>query len=51
MRNASVTPHRLPAIDALIAAVAHHLSLVHRDPHFAAIPHTLLPQMILPEKS
>ena len=47
------TPHRLPAIDALIAAtaVAHHLSLVHRDPHFAAIPSTLLSQITLPEKS
>lgn len=47
------TPHRLPTIDALIAAtaVSHHLSLVHRDPHFAAIPHTLLSQIALPEKS
>ncbi|MBK8989591.1 MAG: PIN domain-containing protein [Chloroflexi bacterium] len=40
----ATTPHRLPTIDALIAAtaVAHQLTLIHRDPHFTAIPPQLL---------
>jgi predicted nucleic acid-binding protein len=43
---------RLPTIDGLIAATAVHYkcTLVHRDPHFAAIPNTLLEQVHLPEK-
>jgi predicted nucleic acid-binding protein len=48
----TITPQRLPTIDALIAAtaVAHQLTLVHRDPHFAAIPSQLLRQQQLPNK-
>jgi predicted nucleic acid-binding protein len=47
----ATTPHRLPTIDALIAAtaVAHQLTLIHRDPHFAAIPPHLLRQQQLPD--
>jgi len=47
------TPERLPAIDALIAASAklHDAVLVHRDPHFGAIPNHLLKQEILPSNS
>lgn len=43
---------RLPHIDALIAATAaeHDAVLVHRDPHFAAIPTDLLRQEQLPDK-
>jgi predicted nucleic acid-binding protein len=43
------TPARLPAIDALIAATAavHGAVLVHRDPHFRAIPENLLRQEYL----
>lgn len=43
---------RLPTIDGLIAATAalHGLTLVHRDPHFAAIPKDLLMQQQLPDK-
>lgn len=41
---------RLPTVDALIAATAavHGAVLVHRDPHFAAIPTELLKQEALP---
>lgn len=42
--------HRVPAIDAVIAAAASLQSavLVHRDPHFAAVPGELLQQQALP---
>ena len=30
--------------------VVHHLTLVHRDPHFTPISEALLPQMALPSK-
>lgn len=38
LRQASTA--RIPAIDAMIAATAahHHAILVHRDPHFGALP-------------
>jgi predicted nucleic acid-binding protein len=41
------TPARLPMVDALIAATAslHNAVLVHRDPHFRAIPPKLLRQL------
>ncbi len=44
---------RLPQVDALIAATAATLgaTLVHRDPHFAAVPDDLLTQESLPDKS
>ena len=44
---------RLPLVDAVIAGCAHAHSavLVHRDPHLAAIPHDLVPQLVLPEKA
>lgn len=40
------TPHRLPLVDALIAAVAQarNALLVHRDEHMRAIPPELLHQ-------
>ena len=40
------TPHRLPLIDALIAAVAQTQGaiLVHRDEHMRAIPSSLVTQ-------
>jgi predicted nucleic acid-binding protein len=43
---------RLPQIDALIAATTASLNavLVHRDPHFSAVPGDLLQQEVLPEK-
>lgn len=43
---------RLPHIDALIAATAAEYGavLVHRDPHFSAIPADLLEQERLPDK-
>ena len=43
---------RLPTVDALIAATAavQNLTLVHRDPHFAALPSNALRQQLLPEK-
>ena len=46
------TPQRLPTIDSLIAATAavHGLTLVHRDPHLAAIPTSVLKQIKLREK-
>ncbi len=49
--RAGTTP-RLPTIDALIAATAlvHKLTLVHRDPHIAAIADDRLRQMKLPDR-
>ena len=46
------TPVRLPLVDALISAAAkeHQLTLVHRDPHMAAIPAGDVPQRVLPPK-
>lgn len=43
---------RVAAIDVLIAATASqgNATLVHRDPHFGAIPSNLLRQEILPAK-
>ena len=43
---------RLPNGDALIAATAAlaGATLVHRDPHFSAIPPALLQQIELPQK-
>jgi predicted nucleic acid-binding protein len=44
---------RIPNADALIAATAklQGATLVHRDPHLAAIPETLVKQIVLPEKT
>jgi predicted nucleic acid-binding protein len=44
-----VASTRLPAIDSLIAATAavHDAVLVHRDPHFRAIPAERLTQQVL----
>ena len=44
---------RLPNADAIIAATAklRDATLVHRDPHLAAIPPTLVRQIVLPEKT
>lgn len=41
---------RLPTIDAVIAATAaaNRMTLIHRDPHMAAIPRELLGQVQLP---
>lgn len=52
MELRSATRPRLPLVDALIAASAkeHGATLVHRDPHMAGIPATLLNQRILPPK-
>ena len=46
------TTPRLPTIDALIAATAafHQLTLVHRDPHLAAIESSDLHQLVLPDQ-
>ncbi len=43
---------RLPNMDALIAATAaeHGAILVHRDPHMAGIPTSVVAQFVLPEK-
>ena len=43
---------RVSAMDALIAATASlgNATLVHRDPHFSAIPPGLLKQEVLPAK-
>ena len=43
---------RLSAMDALIAATAssRRATLIHRDPHFAAVPTQLLQQEFLPAK-
>lgn len=47
----SATTH-IAAMDVLIAATASlkNATLVHRDPHFAAIPVNLLKQEVLPAK-
>ena len=47
----SATAH-VAAMDVLIAATASlkNATLVHRDPHFAAIPSSLLKQEVLPAK-
>ena len=47
----SATAH-VAAMDVLIAATAavKKATLVHRDPHFAAIPGSLLKQEVLPAK-
>ena len=49
--RATVRP-RLPMVDSLIAASAkeHDAVLIHRDPHMAAIPPSLVKQFILPAK-
>ena len=48
----AATPERLPTINGLIAATAliRRLTLVHRDPHMAAIADSELRQMHLPNK-
>jgi predicted nucleic acid-binding protein len=45
------TPGRLPLVDALIAACARRAGavLVHRDPHMARIPVSLVEQEVLPD--
>ena len=50
LRTAATT--HVAAMDILIAATAslNNATLVHRDPHFAAIPASLLQQVILPVK-
>lgn len=52
IRLRAATSQRLPTIDALIAATAvvHRLTLVHRDPHMAAISVAHLKQLRLPDK-
>jgi predicted nucleic acid-binding protein len=49
----AVSAKRLPALDALIAgcAVANDAVLVHRDPHFDAIPPERLRALRLPDTS
>lgn len=44
---------RIPNADALIAATAMHAgaTLVHRDPHFSALPPRLVKQIVLPASS
>jgi predicted nucleic acid-binding protein len=46
-------PHRLPLVDALIAATARAVGavLVHKDPHMSQIPSALVQQMALPEST
>lgn len=46
-------PKRIPNGDALIAATAKlkGATLVHSDPHLAAIPEKLVKQIVLPEKT
>jgi predicted nucleic acid-binding protein len=45
-------PGRIPNADALIAATAKlkGATLVHRDPHLAAIPERLVKQIVLPDR-
>jgi predicted nucleic acid-binding protein len=52
MRLREGATRRLPLADSLIAgcAVAANATLVHRDPHFAAIPPKLLKQLVLPAR-
>lgn len=44
---------RVATVDVLIAATAaqHEAILVHRDPHFAALPAGRLVQEVLPDKA
>ena len=44
--------HRIPNADALIAATAQlaGATLVHRDPHLAAIPQNVVRQIVLPHR-
>jgi predicted nucleic acid-binding protein len=44
---------RIPLADALIAATARAAGavLVHRNPHFERIPHTVVDQVVLPLKT
>jgi predicted nucleic acid-binding protein len=46
----TATMRRLPLVDAIIAATARSIgaALVHRDPHFRAIPAGLLERIELP---
>ena len=46
------TPGRIPTVDALIAGAAQirGYKLVHRDPHLASIPASILTQTVLPSK-
>jgi predicted nucleic acid-binding protein len=48
----ATAPERLPTMDGLIAATAltRRLTLVHRDPHLAAIANQELHQILLPGK-
>lgn len=48
----AATRPRLPLVDALVAASAkqHAAMLVHRDPHMATIPASLVSQIMLPPK-
>lgn len=52
MELRAVTRPRLPLVDALIAASAKERGaiLVHRDPHMATIPASLVNQHVLPPK-
>jgi predicted nucleic acid-binding protein len=47
------TRPRLPLVDALIGGSAreHAAELVHRDPHMAALPSTMVKQRMLPAKA
>lgn len=44
---------RVPLVDSVIAATAkaNNVILVHRDPHLAAIPTSVLQQIVLPNKA
>lgn len=46
------TPSLIPTVDSLIAGAAQirGYKLVHRDPHLAAIPESILTQTMLPAK-
>ncbi len=52
LRIQQACPERLPLVDTLIAgcAASAGLILVHRDPHFDAIPSDLLKVLRLPTK-
>jgi predicted nucleic acid-binding protein len=47
-----LTSKRLPNADALIAATAkiEGATLVHRDPHLAAVPQNVVKQIVLPDQ-
>lgn len=49
----AATRPRLPLVDSLIAASAkqYGATLVHHDPHMAAIPAPLINQLVLPGKN